>query len=390
MRRSLTTDLFAIAVVIAALCTACGGDDQPTGGSAAVNPTHAWALDGDGDPVSGEVSIAFSGTHELATEAVSFDGATGYAASRPPGPVDTTDSFSVTAWVSLSPPALAGGAEFATAVSQLGDEAAAFYLGVAEGSWAFSMKDADTNEPGHTIRALADDAVPDPGSWVHLVGVHDAQEGLIRLYVNGDPAAETSFTGSWQANGPLTVGRSQASSVASDFWTGAIADVGLYGAALNEDDVRGLADQTRPTGSPPPLPSVALSALEGTYEYTYTPEEAADVIALGFSPEEAAQAGYPGTVSTSLRFQGEQWQQFFTIAGTVFTVNGQPEGDGGTFVIEDDRLITANRGGIEVTYRWSLREDVLALTVLENSAGPEDTAAVRLITEHDFSLVTTG
>jgi len=393
MRRSPATSLLASALAIVAAGTACSDDGQVTGVPSSVTPevtpSHAWDLNGDGDPAVGNVSLTFSGRHELAADAVSFDGAMGSAASPAPGPVNTTESFSIAAWVSLSPPVMVGGAEFAAAVSQLGDEAAAFYLGIAEGAWAFSMKDADSNESGHTIRALSGTATPDEQAWVHLVGVHDTEDGQIRLYLNGDPAAETTFTAAWQATGPLTVGRSQTRSSASDFWPGAIADVRVYATALNDRDVRGLADQTRPTAVPPPLPSVEQSALpNGTYEYTFTPEEAAEVISVGFSPEEAAQAGYPGTVSTSLRFQDAQWQQFFTVDGVVYTVNGQPEGDGGTFAIDGDNLILSNPGG-DATYRWSISGDVLSLTLLDDPAGPEY-AVVRLVTEHDYTLVAAG
>jgi hypothetical protein len=335
------------------------------------------------------VSLTFLGGHEFAPEAVSFDGASGFAASPAPGPVKTTDSFSVAAWVSLSASGLTGRPAFADAVSQLGDEAAAFYLGVAEGSWAFSMKDADTNEPGHTTRAMGDSATPDDQAWVHLVGVHDAQDGMIRLYIDGEAVAETAFTSPWQAEGTFTVGRSQARAAAAGFWPGAVADVAIYSDALDERAVQSLADSTRPAGAPPPPPTAAPVALpNGIYEYTFTPEEAAEVIAVGFSPEEAAEAGYPSTVSTSLEFANGRWQQFFSFDGVVYAVNGQPEGDGGTFTVAGDRLVLTNPGGDSV-YRWALDGEVLSLT-LEDLADPAEIAVVRLMTEHRYTLVATG
>ncbi len=35
-----------------------------------------------------------------------------------------------------------------------------------------AMKDADTNQPGHTVRTSADPMLLDVGTWPHLVGVH--------------------------------------------------------------------------------------------------------------------------------------------------------------------------------------------------------------------------
>ncbi len=153
--------------------------------------------------------------------------------------------------------------------------------------------------------------------------------------------------------------------------------------------MRKLADETAPDAAPPPQPAAPTSALpNGTYEYTFTPEEAAEVISVGFSPEEAAEAGYPGVVSVSLRFADGQWQLFYTVDGVVYEVNGQPEGDGGTFRLSGDRLVLSNPGG-DVTYRWTFDGQVLSLKMLELS-DPEEDAVVRLMTEHDYRLVAGG
>ncbi len=384
MRRTERNALLTSALVVVLACGACGEAAPATAG-----PSSAWELDGDGDPADGDLPLSFSGKHQLGAEAVSFDGATGSAETPAPGPVDTTDSFSVAAWVSLSPPALPGGAQYVDAVSPLGDEAAAFFLGVAEGVWSFSMKDADTNEPGHTIRAVSDVATPDARAWVHLVGVHDADDGRIRLYVDGEPAGEADFAGAWQAEGPLTVGRSQAHGTADGFWPGAVADVRIFASALDDGDVRELADTTAPDTAPPTQPATAPTALpDGTYVYTFTPDEATQVIAVGFSPEEAAQAGYPGVLSTSLQFANGQWQESYSVDGVVYAPSGRPEGDGGTFAVSGDRLVLTNAWG-DAAYRWTLDGDVLSLTLLELD-NPSEAGVVRLMMQHDYHLVAGG
>jgi hypothetical protein len=178
-----------------------------------------------------------------------FDGETGFGITDAPGPVSAQGSFSVAAWVSLARPA-----EFAAAVSQLGDIAGVFFLGVAEENWDFTMKTADTNEPGISIRASSGPADADDARWVHLAGVHDADAREIRLYVDGQEVAVTAFSGAWDATGALTVGRSQAHGQAADFWPGAVADVRVFAVALGEEQVGSEFARHRPTALPPPLP----------------------------------------------------------------------------------------------------------------------------------------
>lgn len=75
-------------------------------------PSHAWTFDGDLAPSSGErVTLKADGPVEQGTEAVAFDGATSSLLSQEPGPVDPTESFTATAWVSLRPPRLIGGTQ---------------------------------------------------------------------------------------------------------------------------------------------------------------------------------------------------------------------------------------------------------------------------------------
>ena len=372
-------------------CTSTASEPTAAESDAAVvSPVDVWPLDGDGDAAVGSTKLVFDGGHELAAEAITFDGASGFARTNGPGPIDTTKSYSVAAWVSLASPKQVGGAEFATAVSQLGDEAAAFYLGVAEGVWSFSVKDADTNEPGHTIRASSTPATPDPKSWLHLVGVYDQAAEQIRLYVNGAARGEAEFPANpWRAQGPLTIAAAQSNRTMSDFWPGAVADVQVFPTALGDGNVRALAEHGRPT-SPPPLSSTGSSAArlpDGTYEYILTREEARQIESCCFSPEEAAAAGgFQGRVGVDFRVEDDQWQLFFTFDGRPFTVNGELEGDGGTYTLHGNRLVTSN-GDVEVTYHWSLKHNVLSLELLEDSEGMEDADIVRLNTEHDYILI---
>lgn len=380
-----------VLVAIAASAGGCTTTDHSSpsaqSSQSAPSPTNAWLLAGDGKPAAGDLQLTFSGTYELTATAAAFDGASGFAATNGPGPVDTTTSFSVAAWVSLSPPRRVGGSEFAAALSQLGDEAAAFYLGIGEGRWSFGMKDADTNDPGHTTRASSGAASPEPTSWRQMVGSYDQAAQQIRLYLDGEPAAEASFKASWKAQGPLTVGRSQAHSKPSDFWPGAVTDVQTFSTALTGAEVRTLANGSKPAAPPPPLPAAKTLLTNGTYEYVFTAKEAEQLRSCCFSPQEAAAAGgFDQEVRSVIRIKDDQWQLYYKFSGKVFEVGGQPEGDGRTYTIKGDVLTTSN-GSVDVTYRWSMRKGTLSLMLVGESAKAAEAPAVRLNTEHKYKLV---
>ena len=234
------------AALVAIGLAGCGSN---AAGDAGPAPSLAWTLDADGKARAGGRGLTFTGGYTPAERAVAFDGVTGYAHAEGRGALTTTDSFTVAAWVTLG-----ARPEFATVVSQSGELASPFFLGVGEGSWVFAMKDADTNEPGHTIRALGARPTADPDHWIHLAGVYDKPAGAIRLYVDGKRAAERPFQKPWQATGSLVVGAAQAHGAMENFWPGAIGDVRVYPIALDDRQVRTLLDDSRPTAGPPPMP----------------------------------------------------------------------------------------------------------------------------------------
>ncbi|MGG7379090.1 LamG-like jellyroll fold domain-containing protein, partial [Escherichia coli] len=86
-------------------------------------------------------------------------------------------------------------------MSQDGGRGSGFYLQYSQGDnrWAFSMLAGDTdNATPH--RALST-AAPATGAWTHLAGVHDAENGQLRLYVNGALQSSVPHTGAWNAAG---------------------------------------------------------------------------------------------------------------------------------------------------------------------------------------------
>jgi hypothetical protein len=281
------------------------------------------------------------------------------------------------------PSKLLGIPEYSAAVSQIGSVAGAFLLGAREGRWDFTMKNADSNEPGSSISAIGPDAKPDTARWRHLAGVYEADADTIRLYVDGERVAETAFDAPWQATGPLTVGRAQVHGRRGNFWCGAVADLAVYDRALGDEQVAQAAARSRPRSAPPLPPAVPreVSVLDGVYVYDMTPTESKMLEQL--FGDEAKPAGFPGDASVVQRFSGGLWQQYYLIDGNPYLVKGNPEGDGGTATVNGDVLTLDNQAGA-VDYRWKLEDGVLSLKLLT----PVNDPVVRFVMEHDYRKVT--
>ncbi|MER7491246.1 LamG-like jellyroll fold domain-containing protein [Streptomyces pharetrae] len=165
--------------------------------------------------------------------ALRFDGQGQYAETD--GPVlDTTGSYSVSAWVTLD--ALPG--NYATAVSQdTRRQASPFYLQYGQGAFAFST-------PGEHRARL--ETTPETGRWYHLVGVRDSTSDEIRLYVDGALAATAEAGPAYPSTGALTVGRAQWDGAHADFWDGAVDEVHAFDTALTTAEVSALHARQKP------------------------------------------------------------------------------------------------------------------------------------------------
>lgn len=172
-------------------------------------------------------------TDGVSGSALKFDGQGQYA--RTDGPVlDTTGSYTVSAWVSLD--SVPG--NYATAVSQDGlRQANPFYLQYGQGAFAFST-------PGGQRARL--ETTPETGRWYHLVGVRDDTTGEITLYVDGERAATVDGGPNYVASGPLTVGRALWNGENTDFWDGAVDEVHAYDKALTAEEVSALYGAEKP------------------------------------------------------------------------------------------------------------------------------------------------
>lgn len=134
------------------------------------------------------------------------------------------------------------------------------------------------------------------------------------------------------------------------------------------------------------------SQLYGTWDYQFAGSDTSaikDAIGEG--------AGSPTTVAVRLGFYRATWWQGFVFDGTLFKINGVPEGDGGTYELVDGKLVMVGADGTaRVTYDWALDGDTLTLKVLEecDTSGPSPECntdhgtidpSLLLVTEHTYT-----
>jgi len=117
-----------------------------------------------------------------------------------------------------------------------------FYLQLRGDSHRFAFTHLAFDSPSAlgTI-ATASSIIPQPGEWYLLTGVFDAGHETMSLYVNGRLAQTQSFTGSWQATGPLAVGRGFYAGNPTDFVSGRIDDARAYSGILGAGAIAQLA-----------------------------------------------------------------------------------------------------------------------------------------------------
>ncbi|MFE2282590.1 ricin-type beta-trefoil lectin domain protein [Streptomyces sp. NPDC059443] len=177
--------------------------------AATVSPTGATWAD---DTVAG-----------TPTKVIDFDGTAGTVTAAGPG-VDTTRSFTVSAWVRSDKPA--------PFLSQDGLHTSGFSLWHHDdGTWRFGMakKDDDTwtYDQTSTMNAAA---TVQTGVWTQLTASYDDTTGLMALYVNGTLAGTGHHPKAnvWNATGPLVLGRYKNASQPAAYFDGRISNVTLY------------------------------------------------------------------------------------------------------------------------------------------------------------------
>jgi Concanavalin A-like lectin/glucanases superfamily len=239
-------------------CT--GRVDFRVGGTSA--PNGQWRLDGNGNATVGGKDLTFAGGFswvdgrwgvddfgnplDPTDKAVSVNGSTGAGATTAPGPVDSTQPFTVAAWVKLT--AAVPPTSNAFALCEEGTYRCAFYLGVngSLGAWAAAGLWDDTNTAS-PAPAFALGPPAQVGTWTHLVSAYDASARSLKLYVNGVPVATTTLPHQpFKANGPFVVGSGQYQGNPYSLFPGVIDEIRVYPGLLDDSQISTLYFEHRP------------------------------------------------------------------------------------------------------------------------------------------------
>ncbi|WP_405016966.1 hypothetical protein OHV05_07605 [Kitasatospora sp. NBC_00070] len=151
--------------------------------------------------------------------------------------VDTSRSYSVSAWVKL-----ANTDNYETFVTQNGKDRGAYYLqySKAYNAWSFVTPGADDYGTGIYHHASAA-TPPQLNTWTHLVAAFDADTKAMTLYVNGQYAGSDTNPTPWNATGPVTIGADAATNhPVSNVTAGATSDIRTYPYPLTSAQVTNL------------------------------------------------------------------------------------------------------------------------------------------------------
>jgi hypothetical protein len=153
--------------------------------------------------------------------------------------IDTTHSFTVSAWVNQAAPTTPS--QYVSAFSQDGQSFSAFYFtySIAQRTWFFGRSVSTTSEAG-TDEAWASSPTP-LNTWVLLTGSYDASAQTLAFYVNG-VLQDTARTRSapFAVSGPLALGRSWYQNYPSNPFAGSISDFRVYDRVLTAAEVHSL------------------------------------------------------------------------------------------------------------------------------------------------------
>jgi hypothetical protein len=184
---------------------------------------------------------ATPGESGVAGNALKLNGSSGYAATDLPV-LNTARSYTVSTWAKLPEGATSGNR---TVLSQSGTYYSPFYLSYEAGVNAWSLRTSLEDVEAGNIRDQVVRATQParPGEWTHLMAVHDADAQQIRLYVNGQPQGSAAAPRTWEAQGPVQVGRAIWKGGYVDYFPGTIDDVRLFDRPVADDEARQMFQQ---------------------------------------------------------------------------------------------------------------------------------------------------
>jgi hypothetical protein len=218
------------------LLTAAPTSPSPSGYWKFDEGSGSTAHDSSGDNYTGTLQGNASWAKgKIGPYALSLDGSSNTDVDIPATVVDTTKSYTFTAWVLLT-----NTSNHATAISIDGNQMSGEYLQFNGGGFCFCAFDADSSNSNLYMAATS--YTPNTNQWYHLAGVYDAKTKTLALYVNGSIVQSIAYPGAWKASGHTLIGRGKYEGNLVDFWPGLIDDVRFYQTALSASDIQALAN----------------------------------------------------------------------------------------------------------------------------------------------------
>jgi hypothetical protein len=271
---------------------------------------HDATLHGGGSWTAGRLvgtnALHFNGTDADATTTVAV--------------LNTSQSYTVAAWVKLPS---AGGVCCYNVVGQDGSVNTAFFLrydGNAH-SWDFTVAASDVMYTGWVD-------VPGPaakaGVWTHVAGVYDAGTKQAQLYVNGQLVATRSVPATFNATGPLAIGRGRWTGGNGSRWPGEIADVRAWDRVVSGTELSALADATL-VGAWDLDDSAGTAAADGSgYGHTGTlTGSGVNFTLAGHNADDPGAAAFTGTGAIVTAGPVLRTDQSYTVAAWVRASTGQ-------------------------------------------------------------------
>ncbi|MGN9807088.1 LamG domain-containing protein [Micromonospora sp. L32] len=210
--------------------TAVWGMDEGSGTAQATTPAGGPVINLYNNPQWSDGWV--TGTHKTKgrQRAVSFGYGKGWGATTTKPPIDSSHSFSVSAWARVW-----STNTFGSVVAASGSNNGAWQLQRDKGgSWYFHTFSADS--PTHTRTSVAASPPAAVNVWQHITGVYDAGLGEIRIYVNGVEAGKQPLSSLWSSTGVMQIGRVHYNGVQSNYFEGEIDDVRLWDRVIDPDE----------------------------------------------------------------------------------------------------------------------------------------------------------
>lgn len=206
--------------------------------------TGTYAADSVGDNPATLMGNAGWTTGLVGPYALALPGAAGSYADIANTVLDTTESFSVAAWVKLND--TSGYQTFVSEDTPGGEAAFFLQLRADSGQFSFTVPYDFFTNPQSLF-------APVSGQWYHLAGVYDATNQSASLYVNGVLTDQIFNVSPTAASGHSSIGRGQFGGNMVDWNNDSIDDVRFYQTALTAPQVLQVARIGNPS-LPGPLP----------------------------------------------------------------------------------------------------------------------------------------